>query len=89
MKPISDESYLKISPNPANEYITVSYNINGVINGLRLFITDAMGRAVYDKNLNKAKDEQLLIIKDYAKGTYFCTIFNNGKVIKSGKFIKN
>ena len=57
-KPLTSISYLKISPNPANEYITVLYNINGTVNGLRLFITDAMGKTIYEKEMNKAIDEQ-------------------------------
>jgi len=88
-KLLSNESYLKINPNPANEYIIISYNISGIVNGLSLSITDAMGKTVYAKQLNKASDEQLLLINNYAKGNYICTIFNNGKPIKSGKFIKN
>ncbi|MEI6823528.1 MAG: T9SS type A sorting domain-containing protein, partial [Bacteroidota bacterium] len=85
----ADENYLKIKPNPADEYIVVSYSINGIVNEPKLFITDAMGRTLLVKNLSKTTDEQLLIIKDYAKGNYICTITNNGKPIKSGKFIKN
>ncbi|MEI6823526.1 MAG: T9SS type A sorting domain-containing protein [Bacteroidota bacterium] len=88
-KLLSNESYLKINPNPANEYIIISYNISGTVNGLSISITDAMGKTVYAKQLNKASDEQLLLINNYAKGNYICTIFNNGKPIKSGKFIKN
>ena len=66
----------------------ISYNISGIVNGLSLSITDAMGKTVYAKQLNKASDEQLLLINNYAKGNYICTIFNNGKPIKSGKFIQ-
>ena len=87
-KPLSDQSYVKISPNPADEFITVSYNINETINGLRLFITDASGKTIFEKELNKAKDQQILIVRNYAKGNYICTLFNNGKPIMSGKFIK-
>ena len=88
-KLLSNESYLKINPNPANEYIIISYKISGTINGLKLSIIDAMGKNVCVKQLNKANDEQLLLINNYAKGNYICTIFNNGNPITSGKFIKN
>jgi len=88
-KPLSEETYLKISPNPANEYIIVSYNITSAINGLRLFIIDASGKTLFEKELNKAKDQQILTVKNYANGNYICTLFNNGKPIKSEKFIKN
>ena len=87
-KALSNESYMKINPNPADEFIIISYNINDAINRLRLFITDASGKTIIEKELYKAKDQQMQTVKNYAKGNYICTLFNNGKPIKSVKFIK-
>ncbi len=84
---IADKQSLKISPNPANEFIVIYYEISKAINGLRLVICDANGKTVYDKELNKAKDELLITLKDYAKGNYIVTLFNNGKVVNSSKMV--
>jgi hypothetical protein len=85
---IINESTLKISPNPAVDYIEVSYDITGVINGLKMLITDAMGKTVLEKELTAAKDQQIIVVKDFAKGNYICTIYNNGKPNQNTKFIK-
>jgi len=83
----SDEQDFKVSPNPANEFVVISYEINNAINGLRLVISNATGKTVYDKELNKPKDELLITLKDYAKGNYVVTLFNNGKVVNSSKIV--
>jgi parallel beta-helix repeat protein len=85
---VSNEQMLKVAPNPANEFITLSYNFCGINIGLKLIITDALGKPVYERELPKPKDNIMLVISDFAKGNYFCTIFNNGKPIQSAKFIK-
>jgi hypothetical protein len=85
---VINESILKIAPNPANEFVSISYNIIGLSNALRLEITDVMGKKVYEKELSSPKDELILVVLDYAKGNYICTIFNNGKPLQSTKFIK-
>ena len=87
-KSIINPTEIKISPHPAVEFITVSYTIDGVINGLHLVITDALGKIVYEKELAKSKDDLMLVVLDYAKGNYICTIYNNGKPAQNTKFIK-
>jgi hypothetical protein len=83
----SDIQDFKVSPNPANEFIVISYETNKAINGLRLVICDANGKTVYDKELSKPKDELLVTLKDYAKGNYIATLFNNGKIVNSSKIV--
>jgi hypothetical protein len=83
----ADKQYLKLRPNPANDYIVVSYEINNNINGLRLIICNALGKTVYEKELNKPKDELLITLKDYTKGNYIVTLYNNGKVVNSSKIV--
>ena len=77
-----------ISPNPANEAITISYEIIGSVNALKLCITDALGKTVFEKGLTTDKGQELLEVKNFAKGNYICTVYNNGKPILNGKFIK-
>jgi len=78
---------LKVYPNPANDFVVISYEISKAINGLRLVICDANGKTVYDKELNKPKDELLITLKDYAKGNYVVALFNNGKVVNNSKIV--
>ncbi|NVN94518.1 MAG: T9SS type A sorting domain-containing protein [Bacteroidetes bacterium] len=81
------EQNFKISPNPAKEFMVVSYVFNQNTNGLRLVISNALGKIVYSKTLNKSKDELLITLKGYTSGNYIATIFNGGKAIKSSKFV--
>ena len=58
------------------------------INGLNMQITDAIGRKVFEKELIDSKNQLIIVVKDFAKGNYICTIYNNGKPIQNTKFIK-
>ena len=86
-KPLKS-AYLRVNPNPAIEFITVSYDLNSSLNATTLVITDPLGKTIYTKELKNVTDQLMLIVKDYAKGNYLCTIFNNGKPVQSAKFIK-
>jgi hypothetical protein len=77
-----------IYPNPATDYIAIECNFESVGNNLRLQITDAMGKTVLEKELTAAKDQQIIVVKDFAKGNYICIIYNNGKPFQNTKFIK-
>ena len=83
---ITTDKSLKIYPNPANEFVSISYNVTVLTNALRLQITDAMGKTVLEKELGKA--QQIIDIREFAKGSYYCTVYNNGKALDTVKFIK-
>ncbi len=78
---------LSVYPNPAHDFATLNYAVTEPINGLQLMVCDAMGKTVYSKMLNNTKDQLLINLKEYAKGNYIASIFNNGKTIKSCKFV--
>ena len=83
---IANEKQIKISPNPATDYIAIECNTEGFCNNLRLHISDAMGKTVLEKELGKA--QQIIDIREFAKGNYYCTVYNNNKPLHSVKFIK-
>jgi hypothetical protein len=83
---IANEQQIKISPNPATDYIAIECNTEGVGNNLRLQITDAMGKIVLEKEFGKT--QQIIDIREFAKGSYYCTVYNNGKAFDTVKFIK-
>lgn len=79
---------LEVYPNPANDFVTLTYEINDAsLTGLQLIICDATGKSVYTKALIKPSDYLLIVLKDYAKGNYIASIINNQNTIKSCKFI--
>ena len=83
---VTNEQHIKISPNPASDYIAIECNTEGFGNNLRLQITDALGKTVLEKELGKA--QQIIDIRAFVKGSYYCTVYNNGKALDTVKFIK-
>lgn len=78
---------LEVYPNPANDFVTLTYQINESLSGLLLIICDAMGKTVYTQALSKPDDNLLIVLKNYAKGNYIASIINNKKTIKTCKFV--
>jgi hypothetical protein len=78
---------LEVYPNPANDFVTLTYQTNESLSGLRLIICDVMGKTVYMQALSKPNDYLLIVLKDYAKGNYIASIINNKKTIKTCKFV--
>ena len=78
---------IAIYPNPANDFVTIAYQITDLVNGLQLIVCDALGKVVYTKELTNQSDQLLLVVKGYVKGNYVAAIFNAGKTIKSSKFV--
>jgi len=68
--------------------LNISLNTHNNFDGIRLQIVDDMGRAVYD---NYVKGEGNLIeinILPLKQGLYIYTVYNDNRLIVTGKFIK-
>ena len=78
---------LEVYPNPATDFITLSYSTNESINNSQMVVIDGQGKTVYNKTLTKQKDDILIVLKDFAKGSYIAAIINHKKTIKSCKFV--
>lgn len=52
-------------------------------------ITDALGKLVFEKEITDSKTQQIIDIRDFANGSYYCTVYVNGKSLQNTKFIKN
>ena len=81
---------LSISPNPANERITI--NAKNVKPGpAKVSITNIIGKIVYEKMITSKIGNQLreqLSISEWQKGIYFISISMNGVVISRASLIK-
>ena len=78
---------LKISPNPANEKITIQ--LNNVINqkGAVLTIFDFTGRLLVQKSLTSNQNTITLPVLNYSNGTYFIKINTDTEVLKTNFII--
>ncbi len=86
-----NKTYLKVYPNPANDYINVEYAIYGVDKTDRkkvilLLINDAGGKLIMKKELKSVKDKLVIPTGNMNTGIYFCNLIYNGRSEKTAKF---
>jgi hypothetical protein len=85
-------SYMKLFPNPAHQFIILEYNLQNLFNensSFELIITDMSGIVLERRNLNKKQDQVLINTTTYKPGSYTCSIKTNGKILETKKFIIN
>ncbi len=81
---ITQNPRFTISPNPANDYITIKYNqIYEAVANLK--ILNSIGEIVYESNLEGNKNF-IIDTKQFQSGIYYC-IFNTGKGSSVQKFV--
>ncbi|MDY0103087.1 MAG: T9SS type A sorting domain-containing protein [Lentimicrobium sp.] len=71
---------LKVYPNPANTFVTVSWNAPGQGN-TTLVIHDANGRKVLTRQLQGLHNETIIDITGFVQGTYTVSLTQGGKTI--------
>jgi hypothetical protein len=81
-----DESTFDISPNPANDFITIS-KLNEIVEDFSLTMFDAQGKEFFSRNNIVTKNSIKLDVSEYPNGIYFLQLKNN-KVLLNKKFIK-
>lgn len=80
------DANIKLSPNPAKDYITFTYDLPPK-NIYTVSIYDSKGKEVIVKKLNSNKGVQSIELKNLSSGAYYYTIKDNNKVIKTDKII--
>ncbi|MBW6484180.1 MAG: T9SS type A sorting domain-containing protein [Vicingaceae bacterium] len=79
------KSEVNLFPNPTNDNLTISHNLetkNGVV---YLEIMDVMGRILINKTINNTNNQ--IDVKQLSSGLYFFTVSQNGNVVESGKLV--
>jgi len=81
------KSLLKVFPNPADDFITIEYNVN--IDNAKVIIelSDELGRKVYSQQLVRQLDAIILDTRHYKSGSYFVSLVFDNKIVNSSKFI--
>jgi len=87
IKPVSTESisYLKVYPNPANDYFALDYKVQENYNELRIDVMDAIGKLIFSKRLIKLKNQELINLQGYKPGLYIISLIGDGRKIESKK----
>ena len=76
-----------LSPNPAKDYITVSYDLESRKTEYTIRIYDNKGINVYSGSLNGNKGIQNIDTRGFSSGAYVYNVENGNERCKSGKFI--
>jgi hypothetical protein len=84
----AQKTQFTIHPNPAKEYIIVSFKIDLVenING-QLIISDNLGRSIYSEAINTPENQILIKTGEFIEGTYYCRLIINGASLYNKKII--
>ena len=77
---VAQSQKLKVYPNPANTFVTVSWNTPGQGN-TTLMIHDANGRKVHTRPLQGLNNETIVDISGFVHGTYTVSLSQGGKTI--------
>ncbi|MCB2196889.1 MAG: T9SS type A sorting domain-containing protein [Bacteroidetes bacterium] len=79
---------LKLYPNPANDYLTVEYDVL-YIKEAKFQIYNSIGSVVYTKTLKEKQDNLRIQVSEYKSGLYFCSLQIDGKLLNTRKILIN
>jgi hypothetical protein len=80
------EMLVSVFPNPTSDFINLKFE-NPYSDKMQYVITDISGTVIGKNNINTSV--QSINVSNLTAGTYFLTISENSKLIKSYKIIKN
>lgn len=86
-KSIANETILKISPNPSNDYIIAEFTIEQTVKDVILQINDLQGRILIKQQLHNADRQAILDIRNLKNGAYYCVLMINGQAKKTAKIL--
>ncbi|MCP4442081.1 MAG: T9SS type A sorting domain-containing protein [Aureispira sp.] len=82
------EQSLQVFPNPTNDDVTVSFELNAQTSNAQLAIVDVLGRKLYEEEVNASVGSfnRKVALKEYGKGVYLVQL-TIGKTIFHRKII--
>ena len=76
---------LRYFPNPANDNLTISHNLETKNGTVSLEIMDIMGRVLLNTTINNTNNQ--IDINQLSSGLNFYNILQNDKAVQSGKLV--
>jgi hypothetical protein len=81
------ESSLKLYPNPAYDYITVSCKLDQYVqSSYKLQLYNALGQLLYERALSVDNTEQMIPLGEYPAGNYHFILIGDGQHLANEKF---
>ena len=76
---------VQVFPNPIQDYVSIKVT-NAQLNGAELIITDLLGRTVAKQTL--LQELTTFSTQDWANGMYVWSLVEDGRLVRSGKLVK-
>ncbi|WP_298222663.1 tail fiber domain-containing protein [Flavobacterium sp.] len=88
---LTNTKIISVSPNPSNDVITISFNIEPSVQSAKLQVHDLSGNVISSLNINDRENNitRTLQKDNFGKGIYVVTLVVNGKSIDAKKIIFN
>jgi hypothetical protein len=81
---------LKLSPNPANEYVIIAFDVDeqkDIEGGVIIKVSAINGSLIDTMPLSKQKDQLVFPLKGYKPGTYVFSLYYNNQLLESKRLI--
>jgi len=76
-----------IYPNPASSFISLDYELTSKVNEAKIKVFNVLGSTIKEANMLKNAGKLKLDINDLDNGIYFYSVFINGEIYTTKKFI--
>lgn len=76
---------VQVFPNPIKDYVSIKVT-NAQLNGAELIITDLLGRTIAKQTL--LQELTTFSTQDWANGMYVWSLVEDGRLVRSGKLVK-
>jgi hypothetical protein len=84
---LNEETSMHAFPNPANDFITIYYELPDGVSNAEMLIHDIDGNVVRKFDIAHQSDNMIISTVSFPKGFYLYAINSGSRFIKSGKFI--
>ena len=81
----TEDSYLKVYPNPASDHVIFEITGNHENHSISVVLFDGLGRPVYESG--QVVTGKLEIRADFEPGLYYYAVLSSGGIIREGKLI--
>jgi hypothetical protein len=88
MKTLDEHWYIRIFPNPANDYLIIEHKLDMEPGDAHIIIRDTKGNAVKQLAVTSKQNQQVFDTKQLNPGVYIVTLYDNNKEVESVKFTK-
>jgi len=78
-----EELAIKLFPNPAKDYAILQ--LSKEVEGLRLKVTDAIGRAVMNSDISTVGNRYIINTASFSSGVYYISLYNDTGKLYTGK----